>query len=151
MLLLYVLGMSFNIMTLGGIAAAIGLLIDDAIVMIEQIARRAGVPGLEEPEGAVLRLGAGIPLAAFRFEPGDHHHVRAAGVPVRRHRRVLQVSVADDGLVADHFIRLTALVVPLLARRLIDFQSWHDPAQGRETWLTRTHRRALNRCLRARG
>ena len=38
-LLLYVLGMSFNIMTLGGMAAAIGLIIDDAIVMIEQIER----------------------------------------------------------------------------------------------------------------
>src|SRR5258706_3928673 len=39
-LLLAVLGMSFNIMTLGGMAAAIGLIIDDAIVMIEQIDRR---------------------------------------------------------------------------------------------------------------
>lgn len=36
-LLLYVLGMSFNIMTLGGMAAAVGLIIDDAIVMIENI------------------------------------------------------------------------------------------------------------------
>lgn len=38
--LLYVLGMSFNIMTLGGMAAAVGLIIDDAIVMIEHIVRR---------------------------------------------------------------------------------------------------------------
>ena len=29
-------------MTLGGIAAAVGLLIDDVIVMVEHIARRAG-------------------------------------------------------------------------------------------------------------
>ncbi len=33
-------GQSFNIMTLGGMAAAIGLIIDDAIVMIEHIDRR---------------------------------------------------------------------------------------------------------------
>jgi CzcA family heavy metal efflux pump len=39
-LVLYVAGMSFNIMTLGGMAAAIGLIIDDAIVMVEQIVRR---------------------------------------------------------------------------------------------------------------
>ncbi len=39
-LLLYVLHMSFNIMTLGGMAAAVGLIIDDAIVMIENIVRR---------------------------------------------------------------------------------------------------------------
>jgi CzcA family heavy metal efflux pump len=38
--LLYVLNMSFNIMTLGGMAAAVGLIIDDAIVMIEHIVRR---------------------------------------------------------------------------------------------------------------
>jgi len=33
-------GQSFNIMTLGGMAAAIGLIIDDAIVMIEHMERR---------------------------------------------------------------------------------------------------------------
>jgi CzcA family heavy metal efflux pump len=39
-LLLYLLGMSLNVMTLGGMAAAVGLIIDDAIVMIEHIIRR---------------------------------------------------------------------------------------------------------------
>jgi CzcA family heavy metal efflux pump len=39
-LLLDVLHMSFNIMTLGGMAAAVGLIVDDAIVMIEHIIRR---------------------------------------------------------------------------------------------------------------
>ena len=39
-LLLYLLGDSFNIMTLGGMAAAVALIVDDAIVMIEHIVRR---------------------------------------------------------------------------------------------------------------
>jgi len=39
-LLLYALNQSFNIMTLGGMAAAVGLIIDDAIVMSEHIVRR---------------------------------------------------------------------------------------------------------------
>ncbi|MEK8090256.1 efflux RND transporter permease subunit [Thermithiobacillus plumbiphilus] len=39
-LLLNVLNMSFNIMTLGGMAAAVGLIVDDAVVMIEHIMRR---------------------------------------------------------------------------------------------------------------
>ena len=41
-LLLSVLGMSFNMMTLGGMAAAVGLIIDDVIVMLEHIMRRLG-------------------------------------------------------------------------------------------------------------
>ncbi|MGB7756238.1 MAG: efflux RND transporter permease subunit [Salinisphaera sp.] len=40
MLLLYVFGMTLNMMTLGGMAAAVGLIIDDIIVMVEQIVRR---------------------------------------------------------------------------------------------------------------
>jgi len=42
-------GLSFNLMTLGGIAAAIGLVIDDAIVVVESIYARlaAGAPRLE--------------------------------------------------------------------------------------------------------
>jgi CzcA family heavy metal efflux pump len=39
-LVLYLLHMSFNIMTLGGMAAAVGLIIDDTIVMVEHITRR---------------------------------------------------------------------------------------------------------------
>jgi len=45
-LLLKLLHSSFNIMTLGGMAAAVGLIIDDAIVMVEHIVRRLrGVHG----------------------------------------------------------------------------------------------------------
>ncbi len=36
-LVLYVLGMSFNMMTLGGMAAAVGLVVDDAVVMLEHL------------------------------------------------------------------------------------------------------------------
>ncbi|SHM55526.1 efflux RND transporter permease subunit [Mucilaginibacter sp. OK098] len=39
LIVLYIIGYSFNIMTLGAIAAAIGLIIDDAIVVVEQIHR----------------------------------------------------------------------------------------------------------------
>ena len=39
MLVLFAMGQTFNIMTLGAIAAAIGLIIDDAIVVVEQIHR----------------------------------------------------------------------------------------------------------------
>ena len=56
-LLLAVLHMSFDIMTLGGMAAAVGLIVDDAIVMIEHIIRRlrqrSGNPALTIREAAI--------------------------------------------------------------------------------------------------
>ncbi len=53
LIVLYALGFTFNIMTLGAIAASIGLIIDDAIVVVEQIHRtHEEHPG--EPTTALL-------------------------------------------------------------------------------------------------
>lgn len=52
-ILLYFIGYSLNIMTLGAIAAAIGLIIDDAIVVVEQI-HRTHEEHPEEPIRALL-------------------------------------------------------------------------------------------------
>lgn len=49
----YLLGYSFNIMTLGAIAAAIGLIIDDAIVVMEQI-HRTHEENPEEPSTSLV-------------------------------------------------------------------------------------------------
>jgi len=53
-LLLYCLNMSFNIMTLGGMAAAVGLIIDDAIVMVEHIVRRVRGSGEGDSRTKIL-------------------------------------------------------------------------------------------------
>jgi CzcA family heavy metal efflux pump len=51
-------GMSFNLMTLGGIAAAIGLIIDDAIVVVEAIHTRimTGRPRIDAVKEAVAEI-----------------------------------------------------------------------------------------------
>ncbi|MDR3425126.1 MAG: efflux RND transporter permease subunit [Alphaproteobacteria bacterium] len=142
-LLLSALGMTFNIMTLGGIAAAIGLLIDDVIVMIEQIARRAGVPGVEHPRETVLAatkeflaplIGSSlatiiifVPLAFLSGVTGAFF-------------KFLSLTMASALIIS---WLLTAFVVPLLSRGIIDFSKWHDPEHGRETWLRRTHGQIL--------
>ena len=54
-LILLGLGMSFNMMTLGGMAAAVGLVVDDAVVMLEHMVRRMQEGRAGSPE---LRLAA---------------------------------------------------------------------------------------------
>ncbi len=68
-LVLRLLGLSFNIMTLGGMAAAIGLIIDDAIVMIEHIERRlAEVEHLDQAAASIAaRAGQTVKAAAAEF------------------------------------------------------------------------------------
>jgi len=66
--LLYALKMSFNIMTLGGMAAAVGLIIDDVIVMVEHIMRRLRA-GEGDYEGRVMAAAREFtqPLAGSSF------------------------------------------------------------------------------------
>ena len=56
-LLLFVLKMSFNMMTLGGLAAAVGLVVDDVVVMLEHLMRRLQET-TEDEAGASLLEGA---------------------------------------------------------------------------------------------
>ncbi len=104
MLVLSLLGMSFNIMTLGGLAASVGLVIDDVIVMIEHIARRSA--GGEQQEGRLWVLNAGAEFfpPAHRLFGRDADRVRAARLSLRRHRRVFQGAVAHHGRDADRLL-----------------------------------------------
>ena len=54
LIVLYATGQTLNIMTLGAIAAAIGLIIDDAIVVVEQI-HRTHEEHPEEPSGPLVQ------------------------------------------------------------------------------------------------
>ena len=54
LIILYAIDYNFNIMTLGAIAAAIGLIIDDAIVVVEQI-HRTHEENPEEPSPALVQ------------------------------------------------------------------------------------------------
>jgi CzcA family heavy metal efflux pump len=58
MLFMWMLGESFNLMTLGGLAAAIGLVIDDAIVVVENIVlhREAGEDRIEAVRKALHEI-----------------------------------------------------------------------------------------------
>jgi CzcA family heavy metal efflux pump len=66
---LKVLGESFNLMTLGGLAAAIGLVIDDAIVVVENVSlhRAAGQGSVEAVHSALSEITA--PLIGSTITP----------------------------------------------------------------------------------
>ena len=68
-LFLWIIGQSFNLMTLGGLAAAIGLVIDDAIVVVENIVvhRDSGEPAIEAVKKALSEIT--IPLVGSTITP----------------------------------------------------------------------------------
>ncbi|HEY2399166.1 MAG TPA: efflux RND transporter permease subunit [Steroidobacteraceae bacterium] len=68
-LFLWVIGESFNLMTLGGLAAAIGLVIDDAIVVVENIVlhRDAGETRVEAARLALREIT--VPLIGSTITP----------------------------------------------------------------------------------
>ncbi len=87
-------GQSVNLMTLGGIAAALGLVADDAIVMVENIHRH-------EETGPVAPAGADRhPRAAARpgrLEPLDDRRLPPVRAAPRGRRRLLQAARPDHG------------------------------------------------------
>jgi CzcA family heavy metal efflux pump len=68
-IVLKLLGQTFNLMTLGGLAAAVGLVIDDAIVVVENIVlhRDAGEGKLEAIQSALSEITA--PLIGSTLTP----------------------------------------------------------------------------------
>ena len=147
-LVLSMLGMSFNIMTLGGIAAAVGLLIDDVIVMVEHIARRAGALG---EDGRPAGDAAVMPAAREFMAPltGSSMATLIVFVPLSfltgvtgAFSKALSVTMAAALAIS---WAMTAFVVPILVRWLVDFDTWHDPGKAGEGGLARVHDRTLDR------
>src|SRR5205807_6436981 len=68
-IVLKLLGQSFNLMTLGGLAAAVGLVIDDAIVVVENIVlhRDAGQGKFEAIQSALSEIT--VPLVGSTLTP----------------------------------------------------------------------------------
>jgi len=143
-LLLYVCQMSFNIMTLGGMAAAVGLIIDDAIVMVEHIMRRLREAPADH-RGQVLRAAseftkslAGssvstiiifVPLAFLSGVTGAFF-------------KALSLTMAASLFIS---FLVTWLAVPLLADRFLNEKDAYEKETGR---FTRRLRQAYEATMR---
>jgi CzcA family heavy metal efflux pump len=130
-LLLSVFKMSFNIMTLGGMAAAVGLVVDDAVVIVEHLVRRlqerqAAQSGTTNP-AAVSVAGDGtlLPAAQEMLKPllGSSLATVVIFVPLAfltgvtgGFFKALAVTMAS-ALVVSFFVALVG--VPLLTDRFV--------------------------------
>ncbi|CUA96172.1 efflux RND transporter permease subunit [Thiomonas bhubaneswarensis] len=155
--LLYALGMSFNIMTLGGMAAAVGLVIDDAIVMSEHIVRRLGEGRRGANDGADQHGGVmHAAMEFFRPLAGSSASTVVIFVPLAflsgvtgAFFKALALTMAA-ALVISFFV--SWLAVPLLADKLLtprDIAREHAREHGRVlAALQRGYARLLPRLLR---
>lgn len=145
--LLYVAGMNFNIMTLGGMAAAVGLIIDDAIVMIEHIVRRLrGAEG--EHHGKVMAAAAefAAPLA------GSSAATIVIFIPLAfltgvtgAFFKALSLTMAS-GLVISFLVAF--LAVPLLGDRFLNDRDANQKEGGHATdWMHTRYDALLRRLL----
>lgn len=131
-LLLSVLGMSFNMMTLGGMAAAVGLIIDDVIVMLEHIMRR-----LNQGEGEVHERIAGAAWEFTRPLTGSSAATVVIFLPLAfltgvtgAFFKALSLTMASALIIS---YLLTWIAVPLLAERFLDKRHSAEHPQSRFT------------------
>jgi CzcA family heavy metal efflux pump len=156
LLVMKLLGMSFNMMTLGGIAASIGLLIDDAIIVVEAMcvkiaAGRPRLAGIEEATGEILKplIGSTLtPVVVFiplAFLSG------VAGVFFRALALTMAVSLLTSLVLA---LTLTPSLAGWFIRDRGKMEPGHAPGSREGGFLLsrviRLYQRALRAALRFR-
>src|SRR5258706_1781307 len=145
--LLQVLNMSFNIMTLGGMAAAVGLIIDDAIVMIEHIVRR-----LRGHEGKTEQRVMNAATEFLRPLIGSSASTIIIFLPLAfltgvtgAFFKALSITMASGLLIS--FI-ITWLAVPMLAGKFLNQKDANQKEGGKLTeWVHVRYQRLLGQLL----
>jgi CzcA family heavy metal efflux pump len=137
-----VFGGTINQMSMGGLAVAIGLVIDDAVVVVENIHRRAA-EGVEHVADAVTELMAPLVSSTLTTVVVFAPLGLLSGVP-GQFFRALSLSLTVAVLLS---LLLAVTVVPLLARWAFSRQA---VPEEREWALDRGYRRLLEGMLRHR-
>ena len=139
--LMHLLGFSVNLLTLFGLVLAIGIVVDDAIVIVEAVTwhiargltpREATVRAMKEVTGPILGITL-VLMAVF---------LPAAFLPGTTGRMYQQFALT---------IAATALLSAVNAIVLKPVQSaaWLRPVAGRRNWFSRAFDRAYGRVERA--
>ncbi len=156
--LMYFGGFTLNIMTLGGLALGVGMMVDSAIVVLENIYRHketglepydASVRGAEEVTAAILAgtlttIAVFIPLVFIRGMSGIMFQQLAF--------------VVSFALLCSLFVSLT--LVPMLSAKILKgshristrvFQRLYDMSERAFGKLEDSYKKALHICLQNRG
>jgi len=136
---------SINLMSMGGLAVAIGLVIDDAVVVVENIHRRA-IEGEASVTDAVQQLMAPLVSSTLTTVVVFAPLGLLSGV-IGQFFRALSMSLSVAVLMS---LALSITVVPVMARWAFRH---HRPASASDTAatggaLTRTYERALTAMVR---
>ncbi|MCD8552826.1 efflux RND transporter permease subunit [Seleniivibrio sp.] len=128
---IYALGMSLNVMTLMALSLAIGMLIDDAIVVRENIVRHVemGKDHMTAAKEGTAEIGLAVMATTLS--------VMAVFIPVAFMKGIVGKFFFSFGMTVAFAVAVSLLVSftldPMLSSR------WHDPAIGNPqgTWLGR--------------
>ena len=150
---IYGLGYTFNIMTLGGLALGIGMLVDNAVVVIENTFRHLDELGKDRNEAAKVgatEVGMAITASTLTTMAVFFPMVLTSGIAGKLSRPLaLTVCLA---LLASLFVSLT--IVPMIASTLLKGrrrdESGPGPGRSRFEPIRNVYRRSLGWALRHR-
>ncbi len=150
---IYGLGYTFNIMTLGGLALGIGMLVDNAVVVIENTFRHLDELGKDRNEAAKVgatEVGMAITASTLTTMAVFFPMVLTTGIAGKLSRPLaLTVCLA---LLASLFVSLT--IVPMIASTLLKGrrrdESGPGPGRSRFEPIRNVYRRSLGWALRHR-
>jgi CzcA family heavy metal efflux pump len=133
-------GGSINLMSMGGLAVAIGLVIDDAVVVVENIHRRAS-EGVDQIGNAVSQLMTPLVSSTLTTVVVFAPLSLLSGV-VGQFFRALSLSLSVAVLLS---LALSVTVIPMLARSALHRHRTVEPPEGA---FGRAYGRWLDRMLR---
>jgi hydrophobic/amphiphilic exporter-1 (mainly G- bacteria), HAE1 family len=132
--LMYGAGLSLNIMSLGGIALAIGLLVDNAIVVLENIARKreGGLDVLDASRQGAHEVGGAITAATLTTVAVFFPMVFVQGIAGQLFSD--QALVVSGALIVSLVVSLS--LIPMLASRQARIKPIHPALelQGERRW-----------------
>ncbi len=140
---LHMLGRSLNVISLAGLAFAVGMLVDNAIVVLENIYRRYQL-GETPPHGGGARHAGGVGGRGL-LDAGQPGRLPADRVREGRSRAssFMDISLAISAAVGLSLV-VAATVVPVAAARLLRKQGPEAPQQAADPALAQLLARGAN-------